>query len=52
MVISTRTKFTDQLNEVEVLIRRFSEKTVADVRAAGLAVTGDKGAAEGVMESM
>ena len=50
MVISTRTKFTDQLNEVEVLIRRFSEKTVADVRAAGLAVTGDKGAAEGVME--
>ena len=50
MVISTRTKFTDQLNEVEVLIRRFSEKTVADVRAAGLAVTGDRGAAEGVME--
>ena len=50
MVISTRTKFTDQLNEVEVLIRRFGEKTVADVRAAGLAVTGDHGAAEGVME--
>lgn len=50
MVISTRTKFTDQLNEVEGLVRRFGEKTVADVRAAGLAVTGDKGAAEGVME--
>lgn len=50
MVISTRTKFTDQLNEVEEYIRRFGEKTVADVRAAGLAARGDKGAAEGVME--
>ena len=50
MVISTRTKFTDQLNEVEEYIRRFGEKTVADVRAAGLAANGDKGAAEGVMD--
>ena len=50
MVISTRTKFTDQLNEVEGYIRRFGEKTVADVRAAGLAARGDKGAAEGVMD--
>ena len=55
MVISTRTKFTDQLNEVEVLIRRFSEKTVADVRAAGLALAGMSSArktASRVMESM
>lgn len=50
MVISTRTKFTDQLNEVEGYIRRFGEKAVADVRAAGLAAQGDKGAAEGVMD--
>lgn len=50
MVISTRTKFTDQLNEVEGYIRRFGEKTVADVRAADLAARGDKGAAEGVMD--
>ena len=50
MVISTRTKFTDQLNEVEEYVRRFGEKTVADVRAAGLAANGDKGAAEGVMD--
>lgn len=49
MVISTRTKFTEQLDEVEGYIRRFGEKTVADVRAAGLAATGDKGAAGGVM---
>lgn len=49
MVISTRTRFTDQLNEVEDYIRRFGEKTVADVRAAGLAAGGDAGAAEGVM---
>lgn len=50
MAISTRTRFTDQLNEVEDYIRRFGEKTVADVRAAGLAAKGDKGAAEGVMD--
>ena len=49
MVISTRTKFTDQLNDVEGYIRRFGEKTVSDIRAAGLAARGDKGAAEGVM---
>ena len=50
MVISTRTKFTDQLNDVEGYIRRFGEKTVSDIRAAGLAARGDKGAAEGVMD--
>lgn len=50
MAISTRTRFTDQLNEVEDYIRRFGEKTVADVRAAGLAAKGDRGAAEGVMD--
>ena len=50
MVISTRTKFTDQLNEVEEYIKRFGEKTVADIRAVGLAAQGDKGAAEGVMD--
>ena len=50
MVISTRTKFTDQLNDVEGYIRRVVEKTVSDIRAAGLAARGDKGAAEGVMD--
>ena len=48
--MATRTKFVDQLNDVEGLVRRFGEKTVSDIRAAGLAVAGDKGAAEGVME--
>ncbi|WP_072370142.1 phosphate signaling complex PhoU family protein [Thermophilibacter mediterraneus] len=47
--MATRTKFTEQLDEVEGFIRRFGEKTVADVRAAGLAANGDRGAAEGVM---
>lgn len=47
--MATRTKFTEQLDEVEGYIRRFGEKTVADIRAAGLAANGDKGAAEGVM---
>lgn len=48
--MATRTKFTEQLDEVEGYVRRFGEKAVSDVRAAGLAVTGDRGAAEGVME--
>lgn len=48
--MATRTKFTEQLDEVRGFIQRFGEKTVADVRAAGLAANGDRGAAEGVME--
>lgn len=49
MVMPIRTKFTKQLEEVETLIKRFSEKAASDVRAAGLAAAGDKGAAEGVV---
>jgi phosphate transport system protein len=49
MAITTRTKFTEQLDEVEGLIRRLAEKASADVRACGLAATGDKGASEGVL---
>ncbi len=48
MVVQTRTKFSKQLNDIEELIARLQEKCVADVRAAGLAATGDKGAREGV----
>ena len=47
--MATRTKFTEQLDEVEGFIRRFGEKTVAAVRPAGRAANGDRGAAEGVM---
>ena len=47
--MATRTKFTEQLEEVESLVRRLSDKAAADVRATGLAAKGDKGAAEGVM---
>lgn len=46
----TRVEFAKQLNQVEDLIRRFGEKTASDVRAAGLAATGDKGAEKGVLE--
>lgn len=47
--MQTRTRFTKQLDEIEGYIRRLTDKAAADVRAAGLAATGDKGAAEGVM---
>lgn len=46
----TRVEFSKQLDEVEDLIRRFGEKTASDVRAAGLAASGDKGAEEGILE--
>lgn len=49
MVIATRTKFTEQLDEVERLIRRLTDKCSSDVRAVALAAAGDRGAAEGVM---
>lgn len=49
VAMQTRTKFTEQLEEVEGLVMRLSDKAAADVRATGLAAAGDKGAAEGVM---
>ena len=47
--MATRTKFTKQLEDIEGYLNRLTEKAASDVRAAGLAATGDKGAAEGVM---
>lgn len=38
-----------QLNEMESLLTRFAEKCAADVRAAGLAASGDKGAETGLL---
>ena len=49
MVISTRTKFVKQLEDIQGYLDRLTEKAASDIRAAGLAATGDKGAAEGVM---
>ncbi len=49
MVMQTRTKFSHQLNDIQGLIIRLKEKCVADIRAAGLAAAGDKGAQEGVV---
>lgn len=50
MAFATRTKFTEQLNEVQDLLVRFTEKTAGDVRAINLAAKGDKGAADGVTD--
>lgn len=47
--MQTRTKFSHQLNDIQGLIIRLKEKCVADIRAAGLAAAGDKGAQEGVV---
>lgn len=48
--MATRVAFSNQLDEVEELVRRFGEKTASDIRAAGLAASGDKGAEEGILE--
>lgn len=48
MAFATRTKFTEQLNDVEDLLKRFADKTCADIRAVDLVAKGDDGAAEGV----
>lgn len=47
--MATRTKFTKQLEDIEGYLNRLTEKAASDVRAAGLAAAGDKGASEGVM---
>ena len=45
-----RLEFTKQLKDMEALVTRFGEKASSDVRAAGLAATGDKGAEKGILE--
>ena len=48
MTIQTRSKLTAQLKDIEDLLVRFKDKCAADIRATGLAATGDKGAQEGL----
>ena len=48
--ITTRTEFSKQLDDVQALVSRLGEKAEADIRAAGLATRGDRGAATGVLE--
>lgn len=50
MVITTRTKFREQLQEIQGYLERLEEKCAADALAVGLAAAGDRGAAEGVIE--
>lgn len=45
-----RLEFTKQLKDMEALVKRFGDKSAADVRAAGLAASGDKGAEQGILE--
>ena len=45
-----RLEFTKQLKDMEALVKRFGDKSAADVRAAGLAASGDKGAEQGSLE--
>lgn len=48
--MATRVEFTRQLSDMEGLLVRFAEKSATDVRAAGLAASGDRGAETGVLE--
>lgn len=48
--MATRVDFVKQLDDTEELVRRFGEKAAADVRAAGLAADGDRGAEKGILE--
>ena len=48
--MATRLEFTKQLKDMEALVSRFGEKCASDVRAAGLASTGDKGAETGILQ--
>lgn len=48
--MQTRSKYLHQLEELEGHIGRLGDKAVADIRAVGLALVGDEGAAVGVME--
>lgn len=48
MAIQTRSKLTAQLKDIEDLLVRFRDKCASDIRATGLAATGDKGAQEGL----
>ncbi|MEE8673953.1 phosphate signaling complex PhoU family protein [Tractidigestivibacter scatoligenes] len=48
MTIQTRSKLTAQLKDIEDLLVRFKDKCASDIRATGLAATGDKGAQEGL----
>lgn len=49
MVIPTRTKFAKQLSDMQSYLIRYKGKCASDIRAAGLAATGDEGAREGVI---
>ena len=48
--MQTRSKYIKQLEDLNSSIQRMSDKAAADIRAAGLALAGDAGAAEGIMQ--
>ena len=48
--MQTRSKYIKQLEELTSSVQRLADKAAADVRAVGLALSGDEGAAEGILQ--
>ena len=49
-MMAIRTKYLAQLEELSSSVRRLSDQTTADIRATVLALAGDAGAAEGILQ--
>lgn len=49
-MMAIRTKYLAQLEELSSSVRRLSDQTTADIRATVLALSGDAGAAEGILQ--
>ena len=48
--MQSRSKYIKQLDDLEAHVQRLGDHVVADIRAAGLALAGDEGSAEGVLQ--
>ncbi len=46
----SRSKYIKQLEDLETYLQRLTDKTVSDIRAVGMSLSGDQGAAEGVLQ--
>ena len=49
-MMAIRTKYIQQLEELTESVRRMSDQAAANIRATALALAGDAGAAEGIMQ--
>ena len=48
--MQSRSKYIKQLDDLEAHVQRLGDHVVADIRASGLALAGDEGSAEGVLQ--